>query len=346
MRRILLLTALISSALVSCVREPDCGPAEVSACVITLTGLRAEASEVTKASPEDSVKSIRVYVFNGNSLDGYDTATPDELAAGTVSVDCTRGLRDIWVVVNGPESLSSVTTRAGLKEAVSHLCEDNSSGAFVMVGRSEALTLGATFSGSIGVGRIVSRVRLFRIRRELKAEEFSIRRIYTTCVAGNACYDVFTPTFPSSREYLMAPWGGNSAMIADEGFLYREFEPPVSLADGESCGTDLTFYVYPNEYAGADAPLSRDQTKLVVECIVDGRYYTYPVPLGRIGSNKSYDINMLTITRLGNDSNGDDVVDPEEDVVISVAPATFALSVNDWYEITRIGGAEDGNLTI
>lgn len=357
MKKFLFITAVACAALAACNREE--GPARVS---ITLSDSGVKADLQT--ADEAKVTGIMAFVFKGNSLDAYAEATPAEIEAKEMTVSCTQGTRDIWIVVNGPESLGSITTASGLRKAVSNLTEDNNPGNFVMVGKACDESVSTESTVSINVHRIVSRVRLFQVMRDMEnqtlaslpADRFKIVRAYMTCVTGNACYDVFTPEHPGSYKWLSAIWSNSAAIATGNTFIYDKPVTAIPLAEDASYGTEYangsttathTFYVYPSEFDSVTGnPVETDQMKLVVECLIDGEFYTYPIPLGSVSYNKTYDVKLLTIKHLGNNSNGDDTIDGGEDEVIRHTSATFSITVKDWTQVLTFGGVNNGNITI
>lgn len=318
-------------------------------------------SSTTKAQLADTeneakVNSIQAFIFNGATLDAYDYATEDEITAQVMEVSCTQGQRDIWVIVNAP-SLATVTTLSGLKEAVSNLTADNTATNYVMVGKAENESVTEEYAKTIYVDRVASKIRLFQVKRDmanasLQTVDFKIVRVFVTNAVDNSCYDVFTPTAPATLNWLSAQFANDGAIAVSNAFLYYKFAEQVAVTNGETYGTTeapvYSYYVYPNAKSAKDTgdPVTFDQTKLVVECFIDSKYYTYPIPMGAVEYNKCYDINLLTITKLGNPSDGDDDIDDGEDDIITPATATFTISVNDWDQVLTFGGVTDGNITI
>lgn len=339
------------AALAACSKTVELSPVDAPDEKANLSiGLEVRSKAGLQTGDEVKVSGIQVFVFKGHSLDAYKNATSDEIAKAKVELSCTQGDRDVWVLVNAPD-LSSVTSSSVLSSSVSRLSADNASDKFVMVGRAEGEKITAIYSKTVEVDRIVSRIRLYQIRRNMWSEsmkslDFKITRVFLTNAADNACYDIFTPAVP--QEYIFLNKVGETLSF-DVPFVYDKAKEPSTVQDGSSYGNAYadagsqaahTFYTY---------PCTEGCTKLVVEVLLDGNYYTYPVPLGEIGSNKTYDIKMLTITRAGNPSDGDDVIDPEENEDIVPASASISITVNDWTPILTFGGeygVKEGNIEI
>jgi len=166
MKKYFILAAAACAALAACNKEIVETPVQGNAAKISLSFASSTKTDIQTAD-EAAVTDIKAFVFNGNSLDAYEAATSAEITSKVMEVSCTQGTRDIWIVVNGPASLSSITTKSGLKAAVSNLTADNASNAFVMVGKAESQTVTASFATTINVDRIASRVRLFQVKRDM-----------------------------------------------------------------------------------------------------------------------------------------------------------------------------------
>lgn len=361
MKNNLLSIICLGLAMASCSKtaEQDCTQ-DAPQARVTLKLASSQSS--TKASAihtadESKVSSIQTFIFKDGILDAYANASSTEISAKEMNIVCTQGVRDIWVAVNAPD-LSSVTSLAALKSAVSSLLDDNSSDSFVMVGSCASENVGASYSVSVSVSRLVSRIRLFELTRDmsnpaLRTVDFEFVRAYIVNAAAKACYDIWTPSYPSSQQWLNSRLAAGGAMNVSSAFLCQTPASTASVTDGSTYGAAYsdastaaahTFYVYPNPHS--EAGTGYDQTKLVVECRIDGRLYCYPIPIGAVSGNRSYDIRSLVITKLGNPSDGDDVVDDGEDDVISASAATFTVTVEDWTQVLTFGGVTDGVITI
>ena len=111
------------------------------------------------------------------------------------------------------------------------------------------------------------------------------------------------------------------------------------LAQNGSYVNTHRLYAYPN---ASDEQI----TKLVVEVKIADHYYTFPIAFENLKSNYSYEIRNITITRLGNPSNGDDTIDPNEPTDPIVAVDFDAdIAVNPW-NLVLMGEEGDGNIVI
>lgn len=360
MKRIILLSFAVSLFLLaSC--DKDAGT-DIAAPVKEKAVLHLSlCSPSTRATVEDTpdeanVNSIQVFVFAGDVLDGYKMASASEISSMVVDVEATAGLRDIYVVVNALD-LSGISSKSSLLSNITRLGEtpslsDASSGsltypanAFVMSGHLSDQTVGASYSGTIAVNRYAARVHLSKVTRafsaaSLRDKAFRINRVYLTNVVTNEKLDFDNP---ASYTWMNASFGADRTISAGNRYVCQSAETAV-VADGASYSAVHSLYALANEYSEDDEarPMTYRCTRLVVECSIDvdgsgvfedDEYYTYPIRLGALASNKSYEIIELVITKLGNRSNGDDFADDGEDDDINKVAASATVVVNDWTEV-------------
>lgn len=309
MKKSIFAFAAALAALVACNKndvapmQPQNQPETLGPCELTvgICGSMTKATAVT-AENEAMVNNLQVFVFRGDDLDAY--ATVDN--AKELTLSCTAGEREVYALVNAPD-YSAVPGKAALLAKVSELSA-NSLTNFEMVG-SKSVTLPQASTVSIDVNRIASRVVLKKITRNftsaaLQSLDFTVDAIYLINVAGNTSYDL---SAAPATWYNVAENKGELASL-----LYDA--PASAIANGQSYDTDHTFYGYPND-------LAANTTRLVIETTLGTTKYYYPINLPAMESNKSYEIEEVTITRPGSD-------DPDEPV--SFADASFSVNVIDW----------------
>ena len=321
---------------------------------------------------EAKVNNLQVLIFkdNGLTLDGYATVTADPSAspavdAKSVTVDCTAGERKIYAVVNAP-SLAAIAKESDLLSTVSVLANEISN--FKMIGNVSA-TLKQDSAINIDVKRLASRIVLKSVKNSLpnatQAASFYIKGVYLTNVAADVDLGL-------SASYSIANWYNKRGFQSANNLGNFTFDDiaRVKVESGASYSVQHNLYAYPNaatdrdckyaalgasdadraaayEALGADAaareaallelPLpttwSPRSSRLVVKAEIDGEDYVYPIQLPVLQSNKSYEINILELTRLGNKSDGNEPTDgetsEEEDDVKSIQQA-FQITVLDW----------------
>ena len=331
---ILLGAALMASA-VSCNKNdsPAAPAAEKIRIVVDVEGSGNAETRVTgvtsnSTSSEAKVNSLQIFVFNGEQLDGYGSSS----GSLTATVSCTAGTRDIWAVVNAP-ALSSVSTKTQLLATVSNLAAEISN--FQMIG-SKSETLQKDGNVKITVDRFAARVVLKGIKNALtnsaQAAAFKVLSVYLTNVAGDV-------DFGHSSSYTVSKWynrrGYQSANNLGS-FTYDAVNK--TIASGASDTEAHYFYSMPNGNAAAiGGPWTPRAARLVIKAEIAGIVYDYPITLPALESNKSYEISLVTITRLGNpddgnEPNNNDDIDEEKPVV--GFDQGFEITVNPWTVVT------------
>lgn len=306
---------------------------------INLEGTSSATKADIQTADEASVKSLQVFVFNGDMIDVYGKIEN----ASSLTLDATVGARTVWAVVNAPD-LSAVKTMSALKASVSAFT-DNGAASFVMAG-SVAVTLSASSNVTVPVSRLASRIVIGKVTRNfssaglaaLSGEKFTLVRAYMIDVPAQQKYDRSMTAFTS---WIASPLGDNQIAVSN-ALLCKAPSSETHIAQSGSYSWNAALYSYPNptQEDGTDALV----TRIVLECQIDGAFYTYPVLLsGGVGSNKSYEIKELVLTRLGNPSNGDNVNDEGEDAPITSVEIPFGVSVTDW-ELVLLG--DNGTVTI
>lgn len=335
----------------SCSEHPcgiDGDPLAYQPSVVTLNLGGTTRADIQTAD-EAKVSSIQVFVFNGNSLDAYHAATSEEVTALKVTLQATAGTRDIYTFCNAPD-LKACSDKSQLLAAVS-LLSDNAADSFVMGGSLIGQTLGAAYSGTVDVDRYVARIKIRKITRNFTADaykplDFKITKLYLTSAVTNETYGFGAP---DPYTWINASFGADRTLATANAFVYNKPAEAVPVTNGGSHTQDYTFYTYADTCSKDDVadPVKFKQTRLVVECWLDidgdhtidtDEYFTYPVALGAVASNKSYEIEELVITRPGNHSDGDDENDEGEDDDISFSDAGITIYVKDW-TVVPVGNA-------
>lgn len=332
---LILLGSVLLGAAISCSKtgSPADIPAEKIRIVVDVEGSGAPETRVTgvtsnSTSSEAKVNSLQIFVFNGEQLDGYGSSS----GSLTATASCTAGTRDIWAVVNAP-ALTSVSSKSQLLATVSDLAAEISN--FQMVG-SKSETLQKDGNVKITVDRLAARVVLKGIKNALtnaaQAASFKVLSVYLTNVAGDV-------DFGHSSSYTVSKWynrrGYQSANNLGS-FTYDAVNK--TIASGASNTEAHYFYSMPNANAAAvGGPWSPRAARLVIKAEIAGVVYDYPITLPALESNKSYEISLVTITRLGNPDDGnepdnDDDIDEEKPVV--GFDQGFEITVNPWTVVT------------
>lgn len=296
------------SALFACQKNMDqpnvnLGNEPGTKCELTvgISGAATKATEVTQDN-EEKVNNLQIFVFRGNELDAY--GTKDNVLELTIS--CTAGEREVYAAVNAPD-LSAINSKADLLATVSEL-SNNHLDSFEMFG-SKQVSLPSQSTVSIDVERIASRIVVKEIERAftsagLQTLDFKIDAIYVINVANSRSYDF---------NAINTDWY-NEHLYEDELAELTHDAVAQKIAQGNKYETAHSFYVYPH---AADV----ETTRLVIETTLGTKKYYYPINMPALERNKSYEVDLVKITRPGSD-------DPN--VPVSFADATFEVNVIDW----------------
>ena len=327
---------------------------------VRISGGVASTKAETTASENDEAKvsKIEVLVFNDNGgLDAYKSS--DGTGLKVEGVSSSTGSKTVVAVVNAPDGagINEVESLEELRALHSSFLDDNAADNFVMYGEeTKTLVASGTNDVTVNVNRLAARLRVDKITRaflntmpglvNLPASKFEIVRIYLTNVAGDVNYGSAlsqdTNTTWVTDESPLKATPAQSVAINKSALVYEAANDSGDmneLAQNASYVNTHRLYAYPN--ASAD-----QVTKLVVEVKIADHYYTFPIAFENLKSNYSYEIRNITITRLGNPSNGDDNIDPNEptDPIVAV-DFDAEISVNPW-NLVLMGEDGDGNITI
>lgn len=331
-----LFIAAVASFAVSCNKDQSVAPqsndGKPMKLVVGVSGVGSKVTGITSndETTEAKVNSLQVFVFNGDVLDGYASATDSK----TATVSCTSGSRDIYALVNAP-NLSTVSSKATLLATVSNLANEVSN--FQMIG-SKTETLQHDGSVNLTVSRLAARVVVKGIKNALEnatqAAAFKILSITLTNAVGDVNYGL-------SSGYEPLVWRnrrGYEAANSLGGFDHDEVN--ATVAAGATNSDVHFFYTYPNAKdpkmgieTGATGYTPR-RARLVITAEIAETVYHYPIELPVLENNKSYEINLVNITRLGNVDNGyhdpDDNDDDDEEKPIQGFDQAFSITVNNW----------------
>lgn len=269
-----------------------------------------ELTRVNGSVQEDAVKDLQIFVFGPEGqLQAYGHSSASEL-----TLTCSTGEKRVAALVNAPLK-NDVTDEASLRALVSSFSE-NSLGQFVMSGLAAKSITGAE-KVVIPVSRLVSKVVLNSVKNDFEMDQhrnmdFIVKSVFLTNAAKDRKYlDISAPS-----EWYNKGVSDMDQIISQAGtMMYAELGSKVSYGTTSKSGEFL--YCYPNSLAGGAAP-----TYLVVEALLGGTLYYYPVALPAMESNKCYSVS-LTVCRPGSAS---------PDVPVERVDAQFEVQVLPWAE--------------
>ena len=357
MKKSFLILCAAAAILAAGCNKAEVGPSSAGGSRVSLTVGVGSATKGTVADTDDEAKvnNLQVFVFRGDVVDAYGSIDGES----SITLSATTGERTVYALVNCPQ-MATVSSLAALQETLSSLGR-KAGGEYVNKGGDNFEMAGslvhtiaaadATDGVNVPVDRLAARVKIDKITRDfsrvsgetsalakLDESKFKITRMYLANAVDNAEYGAYTSGShkvgaPDSYTWLTSILNGDGSAIAtDFPLVCSKLAEAATLAEDASYSTSHSFYCYPNPTTkdGASAKV----TRLVIECEIDGEFFTYPILLGMgVQNNRSYQINELVITRLGNPGNGDDNVDEGEDDPIESVEIPFGITVQDWEQV-------------
>lgn len=320
--------------------EPERASLSVS---LVGTATRATGSVNTttpeyQTADEQKINNLQVFVFNGDSRDGYASVDNKDNA----EVACTAGTRDVVCLVNAPATLGSVVTKTGLMAAVSELKANASSFEMVGVKEAQAISSEGTNDIQVPVKRIAAKIVLKGIENQMKSgQDIKVVGVFVSNVAAQINYGLDQYAGAESLWYNK----GGYRSAANLGAFTNDMGLTATVANGAKYSTNHYFYAYPNNYAQANyaETWTPKRTMLVIMIEHLGEQYDYPIDLGvDLASNKMYVINNLKLTNLGNKDDGGEGGKDEEDPIVT-STSKFTVDVLDW-DVVLLGTA--GEITI
>ncbi len=321
MKKDLFCAVMAVAALAACNKQIDEIPEIAEPSVKLEITIPDGDTKATTVTGEGSVNSLQVFVFDKSGdkkLEAYKSVNGNSLELGVFS-----GQKIIHALVNAP-ALTGIVNYSDFYNSTSSLT-DNSIGGFIMEGHKEVEIGNEKLSETINVKRVVSKVSLVKIENQLEAaygnQTLQISKIYLINVVKERAYSAVGQTIP-------AP--GNNAWLHKRN--YQESDGIKTLAYDVLTNVKPTyttpyntshyFYCYPNPVTqdSSASTWSPRKTRLVVEALLGGNTYYYPITLNVTNQNTEYQVSLI-ITRPGS-SHPDIPYDPEA--------ATISVNVLPW----------------
>lgn len=325
------LSACEKTECTECPEEEAKQPAKLT---LSIESSPTKSTAVPVADEDNAVNTADVFIFTdgGESSPGYgqlDTYRRFTGGLETMEITTTTGPKKICVVINADDpSFGQITDIEQLQEAVTEL-RNETFGNFTMYGE-ESITLDVQSSATVQVSRFISRIAVTSVKTSFAGTPYEGKtmtdcRLYLVNAHGDKfiCDGSATDTPTVFNEG--GPVSEDMAAMSQEGLLEDRIEE--TIGDG-GYTTAHYLYCYSNE--------TDDQascTKLVLEAVMDGTTYYYPIPVNQTGygyteSNGHFGIRRntvysysITITRPGS-------LEPDTPVV----PGTveIGIAVDDW----------------
>ncbi len=276
---------------------------------------------------DDIIKDVQVFVFfkdyQGDRLDAAlhfpDLSARGYFSPGTKTVSCTRGHREIWVLVNSKTNFidgntsDMITDLASLKAKTTLLSDNVYKGTekhFFMAGNRIVDLNSANETVSIDVKRMASRIVIKKIENRLlmpaHRASLKITGAYIMNVTGIQKFDNLNIEQYTDRSYMDAAsiadnyWYGKN--IKQTGELFCETFASAKSVDYEGAISNVsTFYAYPNDAGASEASTWSKRASVLVICAsVSGTDCVYPIQLPALESGKQYEVS-LAVKHVGGD---------------------------------------------
>jgi hypothetical protein len=235
---------------------------------------------------EKTVNSLQVFAFNRNGI--YEASAYGDKTQ-MVELTCTAGEKIIVALVNA-EKEENVADYDDLAGRTVYL-KDSGVGDLVMVGETD-VTVAAGNSVTVDVSYISSKVVLESVTLNLENQlhhdlDFAVTSVFLTNVAGDRKY--ISDSTPQT-------WYHEGRFEEDNTlpFLRDIVEEGDIETGGKQYEVEHYFYCYPNSAADK-------KTRLVIETMIEGQLYYYPIELDKVLPNNQYSYSVV-LTRLGIDS--------------------------------------------
>lgn len=302
-----------------------------------VTFLVADAATRATAVDDDAVAKVDFFVFRPDGTLDITGSTTNPAEALELYCSKAAGM-EVYAVVNAAADLSGVSTKTALLEKVSYL-KDNTTENFEMIG-SKTVDLTSVSSVVIEVSRFAALVEIDAVKNMLPdaySGDFKITGMYLINVNNQSSFDLSTAAGDVSG------WFNQNKRVAGDAdaLIYDTLDETVS-ADA-SYSTPHYFLAYSNpttvdatSRADASEAFTARFTRLVIETLINGEKYYYPIslvndtniddarPAGVMSYNTKYRITNVNIKGLGND----EAAGP--DVPITKESIGFTMSIEAW----------------
>ena len=323
----------VLSLFAACQKEAECAGNQINGkrCVlsVSLAGVSEVSTKIPGIVADDNViRDVQILVFNRDRSDAkLDAAAhfKDLSSRGSYmsssTLSCTRGMREIWVLVNSKvnyvdgDVAERVDNLSSLKDKATVLSDNEyASSSFVMAGNKLVNLDSEEYSSTVEVRRMAAKISVKNIENRMLVPAYQkegavrITGAYLMNVAGRQKYDnlnsVSEPTRLTSSLIDDQYWFGKNTRESDSSLapLLSETYSPAKPVNYEACLTDVsTFYVYPNDAAPSEKEAWDRRASVLVICAnVTGTDCVYPVQLPHLESGKQYEVSLV-IKHVGGD---------------------------------------------
>lgn len=351
--------ALILSSLSSCKKvdvpsgEPSTKSAVLELDIFSTAPSTKAVNDIAASDDEKAINTLDIMVFNKLGTDSYelefsshDSFSPARSSASKKIVT-NPGTKVVFVFANMPQKrMQDLLTYDGCLYRV-HYFEDNTRGSLVMSAKSAEITIDpdvATMDGTtidatvdLTLKRDVSRVSVKRVVNAIEPE--GIRQIKLSGIYLNNVAKAYDPTESDldAQEFFIQ--GGLDITTDIEDMMCNtstssSISTPFNLAPAPHVWTSSDYHIYglTNTCTTTSATDNDNFTKVIIELTetidsVTNTYY-YPIAIKGMAANCSYEIESVTISRLGSH-------DPQ--IYVKNAVTSASITVLNW-DGTEVAG--------
>ena len=322
MNKRIICAAMAAAALVACEKnEAKLQSVDEETVTFEVT-VPVERTKAASDAAESAVSKCQVLVYSASSgvLETYA-----EAEGSSVSVTCTKGMKEIVALVNAPD-MSAAVTLDDLKALRSDLNE-NSMQSLVMEG-STTVDPSTVETVVVDVRRIVSKVRLVKVETAFEQEEyyskgFRITSVYLMNVAADKSW--LAETADPTEWYNKLGYQSSDC----DALLYDSLTDCTLTSADRIYDTEHVFYCYPNPNSvdKFDEEFTPRPTRLVVEAMIGNEKCYYPVSIKGMNQNTAYNVSIL-VKHPG-------VQDPNDD--IEKDAASVSVNIVGWGDPVEVG---------
>ena len=324
---------------------PDHGLTGEASGILNLTLPELPATKSAATESEKKLNSLYIAVFNSEGrLEISHNCSGSEISdIGTtgVNLNVRTGTKDVWAVANVAASKFAAVTDITSFKAVEVLLSDDSATSFAMKGSATGIsvTSGKTSTAPVQLTRFAARVSLVKVSNSLPPSYGSLT-VKSAYLANVVCNDNIGQSAKSSvwcnrlghngTNLTEANVIGNGSSKAENASV--TFTSIGNAVPNEGSASLSGKYVYGYRNASTADPVARGngfptngcRSVLYVIASIGGVDYWYPIGLGELKSNNSYNVS-LTITMPGQRPGDDDFGS-----LITKGALSASVTVTDW----------------
>lgn len=343
MKNYLLIAAAGLCCLAACHSlEPAAGIPDEGSLILSVQGsdgplTKADANTGPMGN-EAAIDSIQTFLFSSDgSLYRRICLRNNQFTESLSRVK--TGIYSIVAVANAP-ALTTITNRSELESTAINLGMNDTQHGFLMFGADtvEVIAGSSAVQSTVTVSRYVGRVRLVSVKNNLPAAYGSLSVDYAFLENAYGRWTYGAQGVPDTYVNLRGRTKSSETVLITESSLAEypalTFKSLAqNVAAGATGAVNAPFYTLPNRHAaGSDnftATTSGEHcARLVVHVSYGNQGWYYPVTIGNLERNKTYDVSFSI--------SGPGVSDPDQPVT------TGSLSVTVNVDTWKSGGVIEG----